>query len=93
LIERGQKELDPAKRAATWKELHRRLYDLQPYLFAFNPPRKFAMNKALRGFQSVPLDPNYVVRRWYYPAGTPGTRATLAPAAAGPAGGPARKGG
>ena len=78
LIGRGQKELDPQKRAQTWKELQRRLYELQPYLFCFNPPRKFAMNKAIRGFQSVPLDPNYVVRRWYYPAGTPGTRPTLA---------------
>jgi ABC-type transport system substrate-binding protein len=77
LIERGQRELDPRKRAETWKELHRRLYDLQPYLFCFNPPRKFAMNKAIRGFQSLPIDPNYVVRRWYYPKGTPGTRPTL----------------
>jgi peptide/nickel transport system substrate-binding protein len=77
LIGRGQKELDPKKRAETWKELHRRLYELQPYLFCYNSPRKFAMNKAIRGFQSFPVDPNYVVRRWYYPAGTPGTRPTL----------------
>ncbi len=80
LIGRGQRELDPGKRAAIWRELHRRIYELQPYLFCFNPPRKFAMNKKIRGFQSVPLSPNYVVRRWYYPEGTPGTRATLAAA-------------
>lgn len=95
LIGRGQRELDPKKRAETWKELHRRLYELQPYLFCYNPPRKFALNKAIRGFQSVPLDPYYVVRRWYYPAGTPGTRATLAlPPVGDPAGGsPPRKDG
>lgn len=77
LIGRGQRELDATKRAAIWRELQHKIYDLQPYLFCFNPPRKFAMNKKVRGFQSVPLSPNYVVRRWYYPEGTPGTRPTL----------------
>ena len=38
--------------------------------------RKFAASRSLRGIQCVPLDPNYVIRRWYHPAGTPGTRAT-----------------
>lgn len=77
LIESGRRELDDARRAAIWRQLHQRLYELQPYLFCFNPPRKFVMNKALRGFQGYALDPNYVLRRWYYAAGTPATRATL----------------
>jgi peptide/nickel transport system substrate-binding protein len=85
LIERGQRELDAAKRAAIWRELQHKIYDLQPYLFGYNPPRKFAMNKRIRGFQSVPISPNYVVRRWYYPEGTPGTRPTLVAAPAGDA--------
>ncbi|MFN0008992.1 MAG: ABC transporter substrate-binding protein [Planctomycetota bacterium] len=95
LIGKGQRELDPRKRAEIWKELHRRIYELQPYLFCYNSPRKFAMNKAIRGFQSVPVDPNYVVRRWYYPAGTPGTRPTLSrsPEGAGGGGSPPRKDG
>jgi ABC-type transport system substrate-binding protein len=76
LIERVQKELDPDVRAALQRQIHARIYELQPYLFAYNPPRKFAMSKAIRGFQAVHIDPNYVIRRWYYPAGTPGTRAT-----------------
>jgi hypothetical protein len=45
-------------------------------MFGFNAPKKFALNKKIRGFQTVKLDPNYVIRRWYYPAGTPGTRDT-----------------
>ena len=77
IIERGQRELDPANRAAIWRELHARLYALQPYMFGFNAPKKFALNKKIRGFQTVRLDPSYVIRRWYYAAGTPGTRATL----------------
>jgi peptide/nickel transport system substrate-binding protein len=76
LIERGQRELDPVRRAAVWRELHARIYELQPYLFAFSPPRKFAIDQGLRGVQLVLMDPNYVLRRWYRPAGTPGTRAT-----------------
>lgn len=78
LIEAGQRELDVDKRSAIWRKLHARIYELQPYLFCFNTPRKFAMNRALRGFQSVVGDPNFVARRWYYPEGTPGTRATAA---------------
>jgi len=95
LIAKGQRELDPTKRAEIWKKLHRRIYELQPYLFCYNSPRKFAMNKAIRGFQSVPIDPNYVVRRWYYPAGTPGTRPTLSRSPEGAGGGesPPRKDG
>jgi peptide/nickel transport system substrate-binding protein len=83
LIDRGQRELDARKRAGIWQELHRRIYDLQPYLFCYNSPRKFAMSRSIRGFQIVPLDPNYVIRRWFYPEGTPGTRPKLAASAAG----------
>jgi peptide/nickel transport system substrate-binding protein len=74
LIERGQREMDPARRAAIWRELHARIYELQPYLYNFNPPIKFAISRAVRGFQSFAIDPGYSIRRWYYPAGTPGTR-------------------
>lgn len=78
LIEAGQRELDATKRAAIWRKLHARIYSQQPYLFCYSPPRKFALNKAIRGVELVLMDPNYVLRRWYYPAGTPGTRATPA---------------
>lgn len=77
LIEAGQRELDKEKRLGIWHQIHRRIYDLQPYLFMYNVPRKFAMNKKIRGFQSFAVRPGYSVRRWYYPPGTPGTRATL----------------
>jgi peptide/nickel transport system substrate-binding protein len=77
LIAKGQRELDPETRWEIWRELHRYLYDeIQPYLFLMNPPRKFAMNKSIRGFQSFKIDPGFSIRRWYYPAGTPGTRST-----------------
>jgi peptide/nickel transport system substrate-binding protein len=79
LIERGQIELDDAKRFAIWQELHKYIAEeLQPYMFGANVPRKFAMNKKIRGFQAFKIDPGYSLRRWYYPAGTPGTRPTIA---------------
>ena len=44
-----------------------------------NSPRKFAMNKKIRGMQTFKIAPGYSVRRWFYPAGTPGTRPTRLP--------------
>ena len=80
LIERGQRELDDEKRWALWRELHRYLYEeVQPYLYREAPPRKFALTKAVRGVQFFKITPGYSLRRWYYPAGTPGTRATRDP--------------
>ena len=76
IIARGQRELDKGKRAEIWKELHRYIADLQPYLFMMNSPRKFAMSKKIRGLQTFQISPGYDPRRWYYPKGTPGTRPT-----------------
>jgi len=79
LIAEGDRELDDARRWQLWKELHRYLYEeVQPYLFREAPPRKFALNKGLRGVQLFKISPGYSPRRWFYPAGTPGTRATRA---------------
>jgi len=79
LIEKGQVELDKEKRAKIWQEIHRYLYEeVQPYMFSSNKPKKFGMNKKIRGFETFKIAPGYSLRRWYYPAGTPGTRASLA---------------
>ena len=79
LIARGGRELDDEKRWAIWRELQRYLYEeVQPYLLRDMTPRKFAMNKTIRGMQTFSVFPGYSIRRWYYPAGTPGTRATRA---------------
>jgi len=79
LIEKGQVELDGEKRALLWQEVHRYLYqEVHPYMFGANTPRKFAINKKIRGFEAFKISPGYSIRRWYYPAGSPGTRSTLA---------------
>ena len=76
LIDRGRRELDKEKRFAIWRELHALIYDIQPCLFMINPPKKFAMNRKIRGLQCFMISPGYDPRRWYFPAGTPGTRTT-----------------
>ena len=79
LILAGQKELDFEKRRLIWQQMHERIYDeVVPYIFMYNVPRKFAMNKQLRGVQIVAPDPGYVIRRWHYvDPEVAGTRATL----------------
>lgn len=77
LIEAIQRELDKGKRAELLRALHRKIYEIQPYFFMFNTPRKFAMSKKIRGHQGFKIAPGYSLRRWFYPAGTPGTRATV----------------
>ncbi|HKX46886.1 MAG TPA: ABC transporter substrate-binding protein, partial [Planctomycetota bacterium] len=78
LIEAGQRELDWAKRQEIWHAMHRFIYELQPYLFMYNVPQKYAIAKRIRGFQTFAIDPGYSVRRWYLEPGSPGTRTQLA---------------
>lgn len=74
LIERGRRELDPEKRHAIWRQLHRRIYEQQPFLFGWNVPRKIAFHKDLRGVRLYKFSPGYRLRDIYYEEGTPGTR-------------------
>jgi peptide/nickel transport system substrate-binding protein len=62
-----QRELDVAKRMQLWHRFHRYLYlEVQPYLFGYNVPKRFAINRAIRGVQGFAIDPGYSLRRWYY---------------------------
>ena len=77
LLAEGQRELDFEKRQQIWQAMHRFIYDLQPYMFLYNVPSKYAMSRKIHGYQTFAIDPGYSIRRWYYidPA-IPGTRAT-----------------
>ena len=78
-IDQGQLELDRDDRMSFWRKIHARLYELQPYLWLYNVPTKFALSRRIRGFQSFGSDPGYSIRRWHFTTGEPGTRSTLAP--------------
>jgi peptide/nickel transport system substrate-binding protein len=74
LIEAGQKELDLEKRSAIWADLHARIYELQPYLFGWNVPRKLAVNKRIHGMKLYKFEPGFRMRDLYFAEGTEGTR-------------------
>lgn len=77
LIRAGQKELDFGKRQAIWQAMHRFIYDLQPYMFLYNVPSKYAMSRKIHGYQTFAIDPGYSIRRWHYiDPSVPGTRKT-----------------
>ena len=74
LIEAGRKELDEEKRIALWHELQARIYELQPYLFGWNVPRKIGFNKRVHGVKLYKFEPGFRLRDMYLEKGTPGTR-------------------
>jgi peptide/nickel transport system substrate-binding protein len=69
LIEAYLAELDPGARAAIGRELHRRLYSLQPYMYGVKVPHKFALSKRIGGFAAYPIDPGFRAREWTPRAG------------------------
>ncbi|MFN9788040.1 MAG: ABC transporter substrate-binding protein [Planctomycetia bacterium] len=62
LLEAGAAELDAARRALHWRALHRRVFELQPYLFGVAPLRKVAAQRGLHGLRWQALDPNFRAR-------------------------------
>ena len=74
-----KREVDREKRMELWKTFHAYIYnEVQPYLFGFNVPRKFAASKRIHGIGHTPIDPGYVIRNWFYvDPEIPGTRPAL----------------
>lgn len=72
LFAQGRKEFDPAKRKTIYQEIHKIIYDDQPYTFIFNRASTYAINKRIHGVQSGPrgifnFDPS--TKAWWTPAG------------------------
>jgi len=61
LFDLSQEELDPAKRAAQYKELQERYAEAAPIVFAIEVPYPVAMRKAVKGFVQIPLGNNLFV--------------------------------
>jgi len=58
LFEKSQEELDPAKRAAEYKEIQERYAAAAPIVFAMDVPYPVAMRKVVKGFVQIPLGNN-----------------------------------
>ena len=64
LFEQSQVELDPAKRAAEYKEIQQRYADAAPIIFGLDVPYPVAMRKPVHGFVQIPLGNNLFVETW-----------------------------
>ncbi|MCP3915927.1 MAG: hypothetical protein GY711_10265 [bacterium] len=65
LIAKIQVELDMDQRIALKHQLQARVYDLQPYMFGLNQPKKIVVSKRIRNYKSYANDPGYRIRDWY----------------------------
>jgi ABC-type transport system substrate-binding protein len=65
-IESYAEELDPERRGAISREIHRRLYAEQAYLYGVKVPHKFGASLRLRNVRVGPIDPGYRIRDWYF---------------------------
>ncbi len=61
LFTQSQGELDPAKRAAEYKEIQQRYAAAAPIVFAFEVPYPIAMSKKVHDFVQIPLGNNIFV--------------------------------
>jgi peptide/nickel transport system substrate-binding protein len=71
LFELGRQEFDPEKRQKIYQEIHKILYEDQPYTWVFNEPILSAINNRIRGVQFSPrgitgFDPSYYA--WWVPS-------------------------
>lgn len=57
LFEAGKKEMDRTKRAAIYAEIHRLVWEDQPYTFLYSRSSFYAFNKQLRGYNFSPRGP------------------------------------
>ncbi len=64
LFEMSQVELDPAKRAAEYKEMQDRYDEAAPIVFAMEVPYPVAMRKVVKGFVQIPLGNNLFVEAY-----------------------------
>ena len=68
----GRKEFDFEKRRKIYQEIHKLIYEDQPYTFIYNRQSLYAVQKRIRGIQTSPrgifnFDP--AVRAWWTKAG------------------------
>ena len=67
LLEEGRRTFDQAKRAAIYHEIHRLIYDDQPYLFLYSADTLPIVNSRFKGVESSPIGIGYNFIKWYVP--------------------------
>ena len=64
LFEQSQVELDPAKRAAEFKEIQQRFAEAAPFVFAYEVPYPVALRRTVHDFVQIPLGNNIFLATW-----------------------------
>jgi peptide/nickel transport system substrate-binding protein len=67
LIEEGRRTFDPAERGRIYREVHRTLYDEQPYMFLFVPDALPILHHRFQGVRLTPLGLGYNFIDWTVP--------------------------
>jgi peptide/nickel transport system substrate-binding protein len=69
LIEASRLEINEEKRRRIFFEFHRRIAELQPYLFHWMEPELGAYDKKFRGVKFYHTRPGYNLAEWFIPQG------------------------
>jgi len=67
LLEEGRRTFDQSKRAAVYHEIHRLIYEDQPYLFLYTADALPIVNSRFKGVASSPIGIGYNFIKWYVP--------------------------
>lgn len=67
LLEAGRRTFDQSKRAGIYHEIHKRIYDDQPYLFLYSSEVLPIVHKRFRGVEVSKIGIGYNFIKWYVP--------------------------
>jgi peptide/nickel transport system substrate-binding protein len=67
LLVEGRRTFDEAKRAAIYHEIHRLIYEDQPYVFLYSANALPIVNARFRNVESSPIGIGYNFIKWYVP--------------------------
>lgn len=67
LLEEGRRTFDQSKRALIYHEIHKLIYDDQPYLFLYSADALPIVNSRFKGVESSPIGIGYNFIKWYVP--------------------------
>ncbi len=79
LLIEGRRTFDPSRRQEIYRQIHRRLYEDQPYTFLFVPNALPIVHARFRNIQPTPIGIAYNLIDWYVPREEQRYRALMQP--------------
>jgi peptide/nickel transport system substrate-binding protein len=67
LLEEGRRTFDQSKRAGIYHEIHKLIYEDQPYLFLYTADTLPIVNSRFKNVESSPIGIGYNFIKWYVP--------------------------